>query len=483
MSMSAPITGSGLGSFEPVFSLFHHALGKELMGNLHPESDWLWMVDEMGWPALLILLGGVFFLVKGALPLNTRDRYWYFRAAGIAAGLMFFLHGCVDVPGHRFGSFLVAIFAFSFSAPEFPPSRTNEWIPRIFRIVGVVLIAAGSVWVAATVRGAALPGTMAAEKAGREAVAAYTNSRFADAIGISTQGLRWEPMGWQLYYDRAVGEALVDPPRTAEARADFLRARFLQPTASELPYNEGLVWINELAPALVLQAWQEALRRVPDDQRKSLYGAMLGIAGTRPELRDPLRQLAGKDTSLVLAYLAALKPENSLVEIESLLRSDPGLDSFTAPEKKMLFELWAEYGDRSEVTNQIAANGKWLAVGWPLVMANMASAGNYEEAYQVCRRFATLPEIPGSLAGDASNETIQAEYYSNPGDFLAALSMYDIYRKAGDWAKAAAVLDKVTSQNACPSYFFLLKAELLASHNQWQKALESLLASQANNQS
>jgi tetratricopeptide (TPR) repeat protein len=336
------------------------------------------------------------------------------------------------------------------------------------------LVAVGTVWIAATISGRDLPGTLAAGKAERDAVTAYTHSNFADAIGISTHGLRSVPMDWRLYYDRAVGEALVDPPQTDEARADFLRARFLQPIASELPYNEGLVWINEADPSLVFQAWQEAMRRAPGNERESLYSAMLRSIGGESDFRDILRKLAGDNPCLILDYLDAVNPDDSLVELDRLRGVEPALASLNAAQKRKFFKLWARHGDRAKVVAEIAANGQWLQVAWPLVVGQLSAAGDYKQAYQVCHKFAALPIVPQPLEGDAPQTTLQAEYYSNPADFLAALSVYDIYRKAGAWDKARIVLDKVTARNGCPPYFFLLKAELLASEARWQEAVKTL---------
>ena len=106
--------------------------------------------------------------------------------------------------------------------PSFRLTGRPPWISRIFRLVGLILIIAGLIWVIATLRDNWLPGTIAVTKAKQEAaVESYTHSKFSEAIEISNKGLRWAPMEWELYYDRAVGEALVDPPRAGEARADF----------------------------------------------------------------------------------------------------------------------------------------------------------------------------------------------------------------------------------------------------------------------
>jgi hypothetical protein len=78
MIKSAPWCGLGLGNFEGVFALFRHA-SRGATRPLHPESDWLWLWAEMGWPALLLILVAAVIFVRRAFPLkegtNQRLRY------------------------------------------------------------------------------------------------------------------------------------------------------------------------------------------------------------------------------------------------------------------------------------------------------------------------------------------------------------------------------------------------------------------------
>src|SRR5205085_530010 len=80
---------------------------------------------------------------------------------------------------------------------------------------------------------------------------------------------------WQPYFLRAIGKVGAKHP-PGDALADFRRARFLEPNAYEVPYEEGIVWLGS-DPNLAITAWREALRRA-GPQRGEVYGRMLALA-------------------------------------------------------------------------------------------------------------------------------------------------------------------------------------------------------------
>ena len=87
MIRASPWCGVGLGNFDFIFAFFRN----ESIGNtraLHPESDWIWLWSEMGWPAVLVVIVGAVLLVRRVLPLQegTNQR---FRLAALIA-LFFF---------------------------------------------------------------------------------------------------------------------------------------------------------------------------------------------------------------------------------------------------------------------------------------------------------------------------------------------------------------------------------------------------------
>src|SRR4029077_16729521 len=52
---NSPWCGIGFGNFESIFAIFRDAsLGDRRV--LHPESDWLWLWTELGWPAVVLTI-------------------------------------------------------------------------------------------------------------------------------------------------------------------------------------------------------------------------------------------------------------------------------------------------------------------------------------------------------------------------------------------------------------------------------------------
>src|SRR6202040_952192 len=79
--------GIGLGNFEPVFAIFRNASLNDTY-IIHPESDWLWLWSEAGWPAVVLALVAIASIVPRVFPLRegTNQRY---RLATLIATLLF----------------------------------------------------------------------------------------------------------------------------------------------------------------------------------------------------------------------------------------------------------------------------------------------------------------------------------------------------------------------------------------------------------
>ena len=110
---NSPWCGIGFGNFEPIFAMFREAsLGGARA--LHPESDWLWLWTELGWPALVLIILGITLLARRAFPLRTGTNQGY-RLAALIAALLFAIDGIVDVPGHQMGTAFAAVFLLGLS--------------------------------------------------------------------------------------------------------------------------------------------------------------------------------------------------------------------------------------------------------------------------------------------------------------------------------------------------------------------------------
>ncbi len=134
---ASPWCGIGLGNFQPVFALFRDAsLGQTRA--LHPESDWLWLCAELGWPGVILVLAGFAVLVRRAFPFADGTNQW-FRLAALIGALLFALHGLVDVSSHRVGTAFAGIFLLGMTLRRPLPKLASVGLTNSFRVFGLIL--------------------------------------------------------------------------------------------------------------------------------------------------------------------------------------------------------------------------------------------------------------------------------------------------------------------------------------------------------
>src|SRR5206468_6965144 len=237
---------------------------------LHPQSDWLWLWTELGWPALVLIIVGVTLLVRRAFPLRTGTNQGY-RLAALIAALLFAIDGIVDVSGHQVGTAFAAVFLLGLSVHRPLSLRKSQWTSILFRCVGLVLLTAGLSLVVAARGEKLLPGAVGVARAKQLSAAADAELNFSETVALTTNALRWAPLDWELYLKRAIAE--VELKQTENAVDDFRRARFLEPIAYEVPLAEGNAWLP-YRPMLAVTAWREALRRA-GPLRPAVYASML----------------------------------------------------------------------------------------------------------------------------------------------------------------------------------------------------------------
>jgi O-antigen ligase/tetratricopeptide (TPR) repeat protein len=465
MIRASPLVGVGLGNFESVFALFRHA-SRGITRSLHPESDWLWVWAEMGWPALLVLLVATGLFVRGAFPLkpgtNQRLRY-----ALLVAAMLFALHGFVDVSGHRFGSFLAGTFLLGLAQARPVSCRLSRWSPILSRCVGVLLVAVCAAWLAGWRQMLPIPGRVGVESAKQEIVVANRGHRFSDAVALADRALEWAPLDWQLYYLRAVSR-IGQRQSLRDALADFRRARFLEPNSYELPFEEGKAWLG-WQPTLAMTAWREALGR-PGAAEARLFDKMLGEAANYDvKTQDALREFAIGRPGLTINYLKGATPKQFEETMRQVLERDPGLNQFSPEQKRQLFELWSSQKPIDRLLRALDVHPQWMEFAWPGIARDRADHGEFESAWQLVRRYAPPPALP-KISAAGSIPELEQKVYANPGDYAAACALYRAQLDAGKTEDALATLRHVTDQPGAPAYFQYLEAEAWAGKQDWERA-------------
>ena len=461
---ASPWCGIGLGSFEPVFAIFRDAsLGQSRA--LHPESDWLWLAAELGWPGVILILVGGALAIRRVFPLDEGSNQ-RFRIAALIGAVLFGLHGIVDVAGHRVGSAMAGVFLLGLAIRRPLPLRASAMLTLTFRALGIGLLLVGAAWVTAAYREAPLPGGIGADLAKRRATAANVGRNFDETIAEANRGLAWAPLDWQLYFLRALGEA--GAKRNREALEDFRRARFLEPNSFEVPYQEGLAWITA-HPMLAMTAWREALRRA-DAERPVLYSRMLSAASQlNPRVNQMLEQFGGTQPDLALMYLERANRQDFASALARFLEHDPALQSMTAAQRNQLFALWSEKGDLEHLASLVNSYPQLLAEAWRGVAKFHASRGDSRAAYELAKQFTPAPKLPEPTRG-SSIEQLQKALFATPNNYGVGFTLYTEQMRAGNVDDALITVRRFTESADCPPYFHFLEAEAWAAKQNFERA-------------
>ncbi len=468
MIRASPWCGLGLGNFESVFALFRD-VSKGGTRSLHPESDWLWLWSEMSWAGVMLVLVAFGLFVRRIFPLNegTNQRLRYAALIGVC---LFALHGLVDVSAHRFGTFLAGTFLLGLARRRPQAGESRRWPPIVFRFLGAILVVIGFAWFLSWRGQLDFPGYLSVEKAKRSATIANRGHRFREALALADRGLRSAPLDWQLYFTRGVARLGLRQPIT-ESLADFRRARFLEPSGYQLPFEEGKTWLG-VAPNLTLTAWKEAIRRRPSDPG-GLYRQMFPLAeeyDTRVLQR--LGDLAEADPRLTITYLENIPGERFPAAIQSLLKRDPNLSQLNASEKAQLFNLWSEREPLDGLVGAVRAQPEWMRFAWRGIARWHAAKGEYQQAWDLVRQNAATPALPTAATAESIAQ-LEQQIQANPRNYAAGFALYQEQLAAGKPNDALATVRHFTAQPGAPRYFFFLEAQAWAGQENWKRAWQA----------
>ena len=468
LSLTAPWFGQGLGNFEPVFAMAR-SISADQNRVLHPESDWLWVAVEMGWPATLLIAGAFFLCLKQCFPFSRgSDRAM--RSAAAVCAVAFALHALADVSGHRPGSAWPALFLAALALHPGRRLEDRRWVAPVSRFLGLLLAIVGCWWLAsirseAISRAAPNPATIRrlSERVERE-----TSARdFSAVINDINELLRIKPLDSDLYSQRGVARVALAFSMWGAER-DFRTARFLEPHLADLCTAEGRIWFSVDQQAQGLDAWAEALRRA-GDQAPALYERMLGDSYWKFSMHNALRKLARTNPDNFIVFLRHADPIECDLEIGTLLDEEPSLAPLSHPQRKRFFSAWFQRGDRSLFMSRMLADPAWQEDGWPFLARAFAEKKDFERAYRTAMRFATAPALPQAIAGKPPAE-LERAFHFHPEDFQTGFDLFQAQRASGQTTEALVTLDALEKIPRHPAYLAFIAAQLWAEKEEWEKA-------------
>jgi Flp pilus assembly protein TadD len=470
---NSPWCGIGFGNFESIFGIFRGASPSDQRA-LQPENDWLWLWMELGWPAVALTIVGIALLVSRVFPLRVGTNQGY-RLATLIAVLLFAIHGIVDVSGHRVGTAFAATFLLGLSQHRPFSLKTSQWLPILFRLVGLVLLGAGLSLVVAARSEQLLPGSVGVSSAKQLSAVADREGNYSETIALTTRTLRWAPLDWQLYSARAIAE--VELKQTQNAVDDFRRARFLEPIAYEVPLVEGNAWLR-YRPTLAVTAWREALRRA-GPLRPAVYTSMLSDASLRsPEVSPILEAIGLSEHDLALPYLNRVSDASFNRALAQLLRNDPNLQSFSETEKLALFAFWSERGNPEEISRVVEHHLDWLRYAWLGMARYKASKNDFRAGYQLTQRYGEPIALP-RVATNFSLQDLEKRFAAAPDNYGIGYELYRAQLQNGRVDDALLTARHFSERPNSPAYFHFLEAQCWAEKQNWERAWNAWLAFQA----
>jgi tetratricopeptide (TPR) repeat protein len=460
--------GVGLDQFADVYPQYlQHAM--TFQDILHPDSDWFWLLAEMGWIGLgagLVAVGAlVRVFIRGAGD-NVSGQYR--QIAALCAGL-FVLHCLVDVPTHRFGTWLLEAWLLALAAPEREPVPT--WVPRaLFRATGLVLILIGGLWLAG-VAGLPTNTTLIDDHARDDSDAAVGRGDDTAAIADAESVINVRPMRWWPYYQRGRAElTLLDDRR--DAQDDFRRAMFLQPNWARLPFQVGLLWMP-YDPELAYAAWRESLQR-PDSSADGLWRDICEYLRPLPQGQAYMSNLSKTNPLFRYEYLAGLPARLFPAEWADELGRDPDLKHYNLPQRQALLERWAGF-DGNAALEYLRGHHTAAAEPWLVRIRALAQVGRFDDALAVARDnlpALAVPAFPGM--DDYDLPSLQISFRLHPRDISVGTTLFSMQLNGNDTAGALATLGQLADMNPPPPFVWWWRAELLSRQGQAEEAWDAL---------
>jgi hypothetical protein len=339
----------------------------------------------------------------------------------------------------------------------------------------LVLLAAGLSLVVTAHGERLVPGSVGVSSAKQLSAVADTELNFSETVALATSALRWAPLDWELYLERAVAE--VELKQTKNAVDDFRRVRFLEPIAYEVPLAEGNAWLPN-HPVLAVAAWREALRGA-GPLRPRVYASMLSDASLRsPEVSPILEAIGLSEHDLALPYLTRISGARFNRALAQLLRNDPDLQSFSETEKLALFAFWSERGDPEEISRVVEQHPAWLRYAWLGMAKYKASKNDFRAGYELTQRYGEPVALP-RVATNFSLQDSEKRFQAAPDNSAIGYELYRAQMQNGRVDDALLTARHFSERRNSPAYFHFLEAQCWAEKQNWERAWNAWQSFQA----
>ena len=471
MVTKLPPSALTIGNFSAVFPQYRDSsiVGQSI---IHPESDWMWVMAELGVPGFSLLAVAVLVALSRYIPFGS-DRTMAYRSLAFGPVFIFLIHSIVDVPAHRFGAVLLAFLFYRLSVAE----RTAEMrsvVPRfMYRIIGVIITVTGLAWLAGSVLDLPWNSRLADRKAREMLSMDFSSGAKEDIADALELGLSARPLDWWYYIMR--GRYKLFYERDAQgAREDFLIARTLEPIHAEVPFQEGVTWLS-FNHRLAVEAWKEALSRKTMDTT-GLHNEMLREARKRPRFNRELANLTLLDSDFRVRYLTGQKGRDFNEAIFYEQSEDPTFSAYKPNQVHSILERWAQFGDGRGLRRHLLTFPEITDLSWYYNSLSLAKEDEYEKAVEETKAFLAVPRFPEfTQFAIVSDQELRQTFILNTDDLVRGSILLKRQLDKSDLEGASETVGLLAQAENVPDYVLYWKGELERRQGQFRDAWNSWL--------
>jgi O-antigen ligase len=463
--------GVGLDQFEDVFPQYRRE-ALTFQAVRHPDSDWVWLLGETGWAGLAAGLLAVGALAAILLGKDARTSGPYRNLAALCVGL-YLMNSLVNVPSHRFGTWLLAPWLLAIAAPD-QEKPAKSLIPGfLWRLAGVALLVVGGGWLAAQVGGWPLNSTLIAERAKARADDAVVQ-KDGDALAAAAEdGVGVRPLAWWPYFNRARAELVYQNDPDA-ALNDFRIARFLEPVWAQVPYTEGLLWARANNHVQAVAAWREALNR-QDDVPEGLWRNIWDELHTWPEDGEDYACILSRANPLFRSEFLTkqISAKRFPTELASDLQLDPELVRYSATQRRDILVRWAEI-DGPGALAFLNSHPKIVDDSWEIAMRALAASGHKGDALNIARDHLPALDVPKlAIYGPTDEASLQQRFKEDNLNLEAGVALLRSQLDAKEYDGALATIQILAQQPNPPPFVSWIQADLLARAGKMDEAWDA----------
>jgi tetratricopeptide (TPR) repeat protein len=459
--LDSPVSGVGLGNFSSVFPQYRTASAGHVPVE-RPGSELLALATEGGLLSVIFLGCALWFYARRCRGFQSGGSAAYRRLAFVLA-LAFLGLGLVHLPAHAPGTLYLGLLFATLVLPSGaqPASRVP---PLLWRIVGVVLLCFGLVWIVAGSLAWPFHSQTYQARLEGELASPSLEDKHEAALKMAEDWVDLRPLDWRAYSERARRRLLLGGDRGAVV-ADFERARFVEPLSGQVTFEEGLAWLD-VDVERAIAAWELTLSRELGD-RDAIFAEMLHFTDRSSNVLNGVSSISEQAPRYRAALLTHLKGANLMREIRRDLAKSPRLAHFDTEQRGAILENWIEHGDFGSAKDFVSAHAEDLPKIWWLESLVYKNQADFESAVDLIREHVAAPELLGAIVEQDSLARVSRQFSVQPNDTTKGFALLATYLSLEDYEKALVVVDGMLAEDSSPLQLYYWRAEVLYQLNEY----------------